>query len=166
MSHSLMQQSKLLAKIQKGGGTLQRRELYNRNEYRIGVYRGNIAGYPPLYYLYLLPFYLLSVPLTSYWSLIFLRIGSLCLGLLSIMLIYKIVQLLFPRSTLIPLLTVVFVVLDPMFTFMTAVVNNDNMVLLSFLLFLYLALRLVVLEKKVATKNVILVGLVAGLSTL
>src|SRR6266496_6475523 len=41
MSHSLMQQSKLLAKIQKGGGTLQRRELYNRNEYRIGVYRGN-----------------------------------------------------------------------------------------------------------------------------
>src|SRR2546422_264083 len=48
MQNSLMYQRTLLVKMQKGVAP-QRKELFNRNQYRVAVFKGNIAGNPPLY---------------------------------------------------------------------------------------------------------------------
>lgn len=164
LSKSRVSQRILLIKIQDR--ITRRQELYNRNQYTTAVYVGPAAGNPPLYYVYSLPFYLLSLFFKSYWSLIFLRVGSLLLGFLALIVIYKIVQILFPKSSIFPFLTMLLVMLNPMLTFMTAVVNTDSIILLSFTLFVYFTLRFIVLIPHPTIRNLILVGFISSLASL
>src|SRR6266581_1324662 len=46
------------------------KELFTRTNFTPGKVIQNIAGNPPLYYIYLLPFYAFSLMLPSYWSLV------------------------------------------------------------------------------------------------
>src|SRR5260370_39576598 len=60
MGTSWGQQQQLLKQMQKGNIT-NKKELYDRNGYVMMINKGTIAPNPPLYYLYLLPFYILSL---------------------------------------------------------------------------------------------------------
>ncbi|HEV2339399.1 MAG TPA: DUF2142 domain-containing protein [Patescibacteria group bacterium] len=159
------QRNTVFPKIQKGVTNFHV-NLFNRNEYQLVRGVLNITIYPPLYYLYLVPFYFISLPFSSYMSLMFLRFGSLLLGMASLLLIYKTAKLLFSGSVYIPLLAMLLIALQPMFTFITAVVNNDTVVIMLFCLFIYLSLRLMLLKKYPTCIKIILVGLIAGLATL
>lgn len=164
VGESWTKQNILLKTIQKNI-TPHDKELFQRNNLYVGFF-GGIGGYPPLYYIYEVPFYLFSLLFPSYWTLIFLRIGSLILGSISLFIAYKIVRILFPKSNYIPLLTVACIVGDPMFGFITAVINNDAMVILGFLVFILLMLKKIIINKKINMYDILLVGLIGGLSTL
>lgn len=132
--------------------TLTTVELFDRNETKLDApILANMASNPPLYYIYLLPFYKLSLFLPSYWTIILLRVGSLLLGSLSLVVIFFISKKLFPASLVIPYLVTFFVSFQPMFSFISGIVNKDVMVVFAFLLFLYFAVN--ELNSKESRKN-------------
>lgn len=146
---SLLQERKIVSLIKKNRFQISNRiELFDRNEKKLNPpILANLADNPPLYYLYLLPFYKLSLFFSSYWSLIFLRIGSLILGVFSLLLVYSIAKKLYPSSKIIAYLVTFLVSLQPMFAFISAITNIDIMVVFAFLLFLYFAIDLLKLKE-------------------
>lgn len=77
---------------------------------------------PPLYYLLVTPVFWLSGG-----SLVALRLFGVLIGMLSILLLYLCLELVFPGKTLIPLGAAAFSALLPMHMAMAAAVNNDGL---------------------------------------
>ncbi len=138
---------------QRQSHQINKNQLFNRTDYRLTKEIVNIASHPPLYYLYLLPFYQLSLFFSSYWSVIIMRWGSIILGLICLLLTFQLTKKII-HDRKIALLTTFLVSLTPMFTFISSIVNNDIMVVLFFLA------SLVLIEEG------LLLGMVMGLSML
>ncbi len=118
---------------QRQSHQINKNQLFDRNDYRLTKEMVNIASHPPLYYLYLLPFYQLSLFFSSYWSVVILRWGSIILGSICLLLIFKLTKRIIPDKNIACLVTFL-VSSTPMFTFISSIVNNDIMVVLFFLL--------------------------------
>ena len=159
--HYVYQKNHILPKLQKGGDA-----VFNRNSFKLRMPLGTIEGNPPFYYLYLMPFYILSLGLNGYFSFIFLRFGSLLLGTFTVIFVYHIVKLLYPKSKTIPNLVYFLVAFQPMFTFMSSVVNSDSLVTLLFVLLMYVILRFIILAKNTSIMTTLLVLSVAGAAAL
>lgn len=140
-------------------------DLFNRNKYKPERGTDNITSYPPLYYVYLLPFYFASLPFPSYISLIFLRFGSVVIGTISLIIIRKIAQIFFSKPQICNL-AIFLIALDPMYTFISSVVNSDVMVIFAFALFFYVCLKYIILSERPALRNSMWVSFIVGLSTL
>lgn len=135
----------------------QKQELFYRNDSTNSPYNPDQGAHPPLYYLFLLPFYSLSLAFSSYWSIVFLRCGSLIIGVGSLYITYLIAREVFLDMKM-PVLLTALVSLQPMFSFSTSVVNNDNLTIFLFLLVFY---RSILLLKKTrySKKDAILDGI-------
>ena len=58
----------------------EKQELFDRFINQYAHETPNVASHPPLYYISLIPLYFLSLNLPSYWTVIFLRSGSIFWG--------------------------------------------------------------------------------------
>lgn len=139
-------------------------ELFEKNK-NYSPISANLASHPPLYYLYLVPFYKFSLPLSSYSSFILLRFGSLLLGIGVLLLSFYITKNLFEKSNTIPALVTLIVSLQPMFSFITSIVNNDIMVVFIFLLFIFTLLNLLK-SKDIPLIKLLFLTIVTGIAPL
>ena len=104
--------------------------------------KANVGSHPPLYYIYLIPFYILSLPFSSYGTIILLRIGSLILGTIALSLSLYITRLLFPQQIKLAYMTTFLLSVQPMFSFISSIVNIDIMTVVVFLGFILLSIEL------------------------
>ena len=112
-------------------------DRYNRSLEKKSV---EIGSHPPLYYLYLLPFYRISLLFNSYTTLIILRFATLILAVVSIVFTFLIAKKILNNS--LALLTAALVAFQPMFSFIGSIVNNDMMVVVFFLFIVFISLQL------------------------
>ncbi len=101
-------------------------------------YYGAHTFHPPLYYLILLPFYAVfhKLPGDAGWHL--LRLVSLCLCLVSLVLIYQIAERAGGGDKSVARFATAFVAFLPIFGMTAATINNDSAVLLAVSVFLWL----------------------------
>lgn len=127
-------------------------------------YRGAHSYHPPLYYLFLLPFYALlhALPPNALWHA--LRLVSLALCLLSLPLIYQIALRAGRGDVLLARLATAQVALLPMFGMIGGVVNNDSALLLAVSTFLWLLV--VKYPDDDGWKSALVLGLCFGLGAL
>ena len=98
-----------------------------------------IHNYGPLYYLLNVPIYLIAEPSLP-WQVYGMRAFSVLLSCLTVLLVFLSARLLFDRWNF-PLLFGLFFTLHPQFSFVSASINNDNLIILLFTLFFYLATK-------------------------
>lgn len=138
VEESFSESKKRLALIRQGKiAQIEKTELFDRTNYALMPDLVGVSSYPPVYYFYLLPFYIISLNFTSFFCLIFLRIASVLLGLASIWLSYRLAKKIDKRLGWASPLMVLLLCLQPQFAFISSVINSDNMVVFFFLLFLY-----------------------------
>ncbi len=166
INESFFDQRKNLDNFSNTRSGIEKKELFNRNTYTPNFLAPNIAASPPLYYMYLLPFYSASLSLSSVWSVLLMRVGSLVLSTISVVLVYKILQLIFPKQKSAPLIGMFIMTLQPMFVFVSSVINSDSMVFLFFQLFLLLSIKITIKKEYKSMKYLLFLGLVTGLSSL
>lgn len=154
-----------LGDIKQEVTTIEKRELFDRESTNLIQGIVGVASYPPLYYFYLLPFYIFSMNFSSYFSLIFLRLGSLFLGTASLYLSYLLAKRIDKKLAKTAVVCVGILCLHPQFSFISSVINNDNLVVFFFLLFLYQSLN-IWKNDVISAKKIFFLGLIAGLSGL
>lgn len=105
-------------------------------EYQPGGQLNWIAQHPPVYYSLLKIFYPLVAEMDVNIGIFWLRISSVVLGLLTIIFTYLIVEIISKKKNnsqieenYLPLLVAGFLAFLPDFSFISAVLNNDNLVL-------------------------------------
>jgi 4-amino-4-deoxy-L-arabinose transferase-like glycosyltransferase len=84
-------------------------------------------GYSPLHPMLLVPFYMLTSPLDITSRLLLLRLASVLLGMGTVFLLFLAAAVLFPEEDSLIIGIPAFVVFMPMHTFMTSVLNSDNL---------------------------------------
>lgn len=163
---SIKNNRKIINQLKKGRLLKKNKSsLFNRDKIKYSKQLTNLASHPPIYYLYLMPFYLLSIMFSSYMSLILLRIGSLLLGTVSLIFIYRLTKKIFSHNKKMPLITVFLISFQPTFSFISSIVNNDIMVFLIFVIFLDLMISFS-LSKNIFGKRLIVLTFVASIAPL
>lgn len=115
--------------------------LIHEGEYRESEEYNYIAQHPPLYHLYLLPFYIVTTLLTSQLSniVIVLRLATIPLGIITLLCLYKTLELLNAGDITKKCAMLCFTFSSAMQYFLT-IVDNDSMVIclssVSFYLFI------------------------------
>jgi len=123
-----------------------------------------IVQHPPFYYLLLSPFYLVSSPLGFFGQVYFLRFLSVLMGVGTLFLAYKIAQLLAPKNIFFSLGVPIFIAFLPQLSFMTTVIDNDNLVsFLSAILFFIMTKNF---TTPVSLSRSLMVGILLGLGSL
>jgi hypothetical protein len=115
------------------------------------------ANYPPLYY------WVAAVPYKIFYSADLItrvyssRFISILLGLGTVYIAYLIGQLLFPESEVLALSLAALIAFQPMFSFVSAGVNSDNLFNLLFSVIIYYCLKIIKfgLNRKVILETVI-----------
>ena len=92
-----------------------------------GAYNAH-ATIPPLYYLLGVPAQLATRDLNRNEQMFALRLVSVLLGLLTVILVYRLGQLLVPDRPIFALACATLVGFNPMFSYMSAAVNSDNLI--------------------------------------
>jgi len=165
INKSLINERRIMQRIQlKEGGQIEKQTLYDRESKKYDSGSTNVALNPPLYYMYLVPFYKASLLWTSYVTIVFLRFGSLLLGLGTIIAAY-ILAITLTKNQKTSLVVTFLVSMHPMFSFMSSVVSNDALV--TFIFAVFLAATAMFITKKDNTPiDMILISLVSGLGLL
>lgn len=100
------------------------------------------ASHPPLYYITLMPFFILSLTLqNSYLTLLMLRLGSLAYGMIGLYVTYRLGIIIFQNKPEIPLLAVFLLSLQPMYSFISSIVNIDAMSVTIYTLIIYMVMK-------------------------
>lgn len=104
--------------------------IVNTDTYEEGEDMNYIAQHPPLYYLYLLPFYKITTLFTAQLSdiILMLRLATIPLGIITILAIYQSLKLL-GLSSLAVNSAMVCVVFSPAIQFYLTMINNDAMLI-------------------------------------
>jgi len=126
----------------------------------------NIYSHPPLYYGILAIPYLFLMSTDFFTRFYMLRLFSCLFSILTVMICFKIARKLL-RHKCLALASVFLVVFHPMFSFISASLNNDNLLVLMFALVFLLGLEEIDRTKsgkggRVINKDNILWGLVLG----
>lgn len=124
----------------------------------------NVGSHPPLYYLIELMSYRFAYMFPPSVTLLLLRIPNIAIGALILYLTYLFTRTLL-RNINIALLTTFLVSIQPMFSFITAIVNSDALVMLCYLTVSFLGWR-ILHEKKSIKKSLIPFLIIAALSPL
>lgn len=120
-----------------------------------------IAQHPPLYYFLLLPLFAVLPANNIFLSILLLRLTSLILGALTLFFAAKTLKNIIPKKPFVQMGVVSALAFLPMFSFMSAVVNNDNLVMfLSVVLFFFLSDWPE--KRRQQTRQAIKIGLVLG----
>ena len=104
--------------------------IYGETRYIYNPKRFNAhATIPPLYYVLSVPMQLATRDLPRDWQQQFaVRMISVLLGLITVILAYRLGRLLVPQRPLFGLACAAVVGFNPMFTFMSAAINSDNLI--------------------------------------
>jgi len=121
-----------------------------------------IAQHPPLYYLFLTPFYALSSAINPFLAIYLIRIISTALALTTLYGAYKAIRLLNP-APLFAETSVAFIAFLPMFSYLTATVNNDNLLIA---LATWLTYFLIKELQNSSPKNISIIGILFALCLL
>jgi hypothetical protein len=131
-------------------------------------YHGAHTYHPPLYYIFLIPFYLIGrfLPGDAIWHV--MRLGSLFLCLAALVLAYDIALRALNGSRQAARLATATLALLPIFGMTTGIINNDSATLLACILFLWLLLRhpLVRGQSDSGWRSTVILGIVFGLGAL
>jgi len=124
----------------------------------------NVGSHPPLYYLIeLVPYWIATMVPTSF-TLVILRLPNIAIGVMILYVIYRFSRTIL-KNTNVALLVTFLISLQPMFSFITAIVNSDAVVMLCYLSVSFLGWR-ILYEKKSTKKRWFLFLAVAALSPL
>lgn len=103
--------------------------VYGQTRYAHDPARYNVhAIHPPLYYLLVAPAFLAAAPSPAPWQSILMRLASTALGTLTVAIAYKVGRLLAPDRPAFALAVAAVVGFNPMFTYLSGVINNDNLI--------------------------------------
>jgi 4-amino-4-deoxy-L-arabinose transferase-like glycosyltransferase len=83
------------------------------------------ANHPPLYYLYMTPFYWLTDSLSIETQLTVFRLATLPFGLLTVLFAYLTARTLVPRDRFLAMTVPAFVAFQPQISYEAAMLNND-----------------------------------------
>lgn len=122
------------------------------------------ASQPPLYYLLLTPIYEALSGTSQQWQVIGLRLLSIILGAATVGLLYVLACQLAPKRHDLAFATAAFVGFMPMFTYMSAVINSDN--LNNFIYLVWLNLLIFGFRHTPSRGWLIGLGLILGLGLL
>lgn len=122
------------------------------------------ANHPPLYYLYLTPFYWLTHGLSIEGQLYAFRLATLPFGLLTVLFAYLTVRTLFPRDRFLAMTVPAFVAFQPQISYEAAMLNNDAAAITFTSATIYLLAR--GLKHGFLIGNVALTGFCFGLAVL
>lgn len=136
------------------------RYLYDPNRYNAH------ASIPPLYYLLGTPFLWLARNLDSIEQIFVLRFWSMLLGTITVIFAYKTAQILVPQRPTFWLGTAILVGLNPMFTFISAAVNSDNLITTTYAILLYVLTYGLLDPKPPSKKWLTAVGVLLGIGLL
>lgn len=118
------------------------------------------ANHPPLYYLYLAPFYRLTDQFSPATQQYVFRAATIPFGLAVVLLAYAIMRTLFPGDQFLAITVPAFVAFQPQISYEAAMVNNDIVSIAVFSLLLYLLIR--GLKSGFSYRLAITIGFTAG----
>ncbi len=143
----------------------KRLELFDRENTILAPEPANVGSHPPLYYLSVLPFFVVSRLFGSYTSLLFIRSASLLTGLGCLYVVFKLSVKLLPKNAQAASIITLLLALQPMFSFITSIINNDSTVVFIYLLFIF---HIVTLweQKEMRLRSYFLLALITALAPL
>ncbi len=103
------------------------------------IYQVNwIAQHPPLYYALLIPVFRFLPPGDVAFNIMFLRLISIFMAAATLYVIFKTIKKILHESGILPAAVTVAVAFLPTFSYISATVNNDNLLILLSALLVYL----------------------------
>ncbi len=122
------------------------------------------ANHPPLYYLYMTPFYWLTDTFSIETQLYVFRLATLPFGLLTVLFAFLTVRTLFPRDRFLAMTVPAFVAFQPQISYEAGMLNNDA----AAIMFTSATIWLLVqgLKRGFPIGNVALIGFCFGLAAL
>lgn len=124
----------------------------------------NVGSHPPLYYLIELVPYWIAHSVSSSFTLFILRLPNVGIGTLILLLVYYFAKRLLKSETG-ALVTTFLLSIQPMFSFITAIVNSDALVMLCYIVILFMG-WLILYENKYVKNRWIVFMCVAALAPL
>jgi hypothetical protein len=97
-----------------------------------------IAQHPPLYYLTLLPAYSLLPHKNVIFCIMVLRLMSVLMGAVTLWFVSKTVKEMLPCDRIMPALITCAIAFLPTFSYISATINNDNLVMMLSMVLIYL----------------------------
>jgi len=122
------------------------------------------ANHPPLYYAVMAPIYKATDSMSIERQQYVLRAAAIPIGLIVVWLTYLMAGLLFPGDRLMLMVAPTFVAFQTQFSYESAMINNDIMLIGVFTVLVYLLIRGV--RRGFTLKSSVLIGLVFGLGLL
>lgn len=122
------------------------------------------ANHPPVYYLYLTPFYWATDNLSLETQLYTFRLATLPFGILTVVMAWLTARTLFPRERFLSLLVPAFVAFQPQISYESVMLNNDAAAIAFTSVTVYLLVR--GLKNGFPWGNVALTGFFLGLAVL
>jgi 4-amino-4-deoxy-L-arabinose transferase-like glycosyltransferase len=122
------------------------------------------ANHPPLYYIMMTPIYWLTEGTSPTIQLYILRAAAVPFGLLTVVLAYLMVRVLFPADAFLSVTVPAFVAFQPQISYEAAMVNNDIVCIAFYSWVLYLLI--VGIRDRFPTKICVLTGFAFGLALL
>ncbi len=120
--------------------------------------------YPPLFYYLSAPFYRLGYSLGLIDRVMLTRIASIIMGLTVVYFTYKTAALVVNQQQ--ALTVAVIVAFQPMFGYLTATVNSDNLMNAVFIIFLFFCVKFITTQKITSHDSIaLLITIIAGLFT-
>lgn len=130
-------------------GKYENKILNLSKNYRTNLVKYEAANYPPLYYWISSLGYKFFYDEDLITRIYAARIISISLGVLTIFIAWKIAKLIFPNQELLQITLPALVSFQPMFSFVSAGVNSDNLMNLLFSLLIYLSILIINFSLKI-----------------
>ena len=130
---------------------------------RTNLVKREATLYPPLFYFISATFYRFAYSGDLISRVMITRLASVLMGTAMVFFSFKISQLVFPKNKLAALTAAVLVSFQPMFSFLIAGVNSDNMMNVLFTAFIYLAARTIAAGKFAPKDALLLLLLILAL---
>lgn len=127
--------------------------------YRLTLVKRESTRYPPLFYYLSAAFYRLHYQGSLIDRVFVSRFASILMGVFTVYFALKLARLVFPKNQLTSLTAAMLVSFQPMFSFLTASVNSDNLMNLLFTIFLFHC-ALIIKSQKVSRCSILILALV------
>lgn len=114
---------------------------------RVTFAKNEATRYPPLFYYISAVFYWLAYPAGLIARVMTVRITSIMMGTLLVYFGYKTAEIIFPNNYLAVMTSSLMIAFQPMFSFLTATVNSDNLMNLLFTMLFYYCVKIISSEK-------------------
>ncbi len=122
------------------------------------------ANHPPLYYVLMTPVYWLSEGASPQTQLYILRLAAIPFGLLTVLLAFLTVRVIFPEDRFLSVVVPTFVAFQTQVSYEAAMLNNDVVGITTYSLVLYLIVRGV--RDRFPKRLCIMLGVALGLAVL